>query len=441
MEDTNFVHGYHDLLRPEILDRVPKTAKRILDLGCGTGRLGKAIKERQECVVTEIEVNEGAVQEAKKDLDNVYALNLDNPRTPKYGQKYDCLIFADILEHLLNPWGVFLQETANMEEHGTIIISIPNIANDLIIKDLQKGLFRYSKAGILDITHLRFFTKTSFSTFLAAHDFKITSIAAHPSKEDPIQWIFTVQKIKVNPEPPLITLIMPTHNTLIYTRLAITSIFAHTRIPFKLIVVDNNSNDGTVQMLRENKRLLHIENSVNLGFPTAVNAALECVTTPYFAILNSDIIVTDKWLTHMLEVMLTDPKNGIVGPRSNYVSGPQMLKCEPFKSGEDLQRFAVKRMEKCTLFPSEFSRIVFFCVLLKTELLDKVGILDEIFGMGNFEDDDYCIRTTKAGYRCVIDNAVFIFHFGSKTFQTSNQDYKKSIEKNLAIFKKKWHIK
>jgi len=196
-----------------------------------------------------------------------------------------------------------------------------------------------------------------------------------------------------------------------------------------------------VEMLRKDNNLLHIENSTNLGFPTAINQALECVTTPYFALLNSDLIVTDKWLTHMLELMLTDPEIGIVGPRSNYVSGPQFLKCDLFPTVADLQIFAASHMKKCTLFPSEFSRIVFFCVLLKTELLHKVGILDEIFGMGNFEDDDYCLRTTQAGYKCMIDHAVFIYHFGSQTFKAANQDYKKSMETNLEIFKRKWHLK
>lgn len=440
MEKTNFVHNYHDLLRPEILSRVPITARRILDVGCGTGRLGKAIKERQECVVNGVEVDEGALLEAAKNLDNVYAANLDNPRKPKYGKKYDCLIFADILEHLQNPWGVFLQETALLEEHGTIIISVPNIANDLIISDLQKGLFRYAKAGILDISHLRFFTKTSFSTFLTAHDFKITGITAHPLAENPQQWVFTVHKMKQTPQRPMVTLIMPTYNTKIYTRLAIKSIFAHTHVPFKLIVVDNNSTDGTVEMLREDKRLLVIENTHNLGFPAAVNAALECVVTPYFAILNSDIIVTDLWLTHMVSVMKMDPKNGIVGPMSNYVSGPQMINCVPFTTGEALQSFAKRHMQCCNKFPTEFSRIVFFCVLLKSELLEKVGILDEVFGMGNFEDDDYCLRTTQAGYKCVIDYAVFIYHFGSQTFKSSNLDYGRSIETNKLLFMKKWNL-
>ena len=440
MEAKTFVHNYHDLLRPEILNRVPKTARRILDLGCGTGKLGKALKERQECIVNGVEVDEGAIEEAKKNLDNVSAANLDDPCASKYGKKYDCLVFADILEHLQNPWGVFLQETLRLEDHGTIIISLPNIANDLIVSDLQKGLFRYAKAGILDITHLRFFTKTSFSTFLAAHDFKITDIAAHPSKEDPIQWIFTVHKMKPRAEPPLITLIMPTYNTIQFTRIAIKSIFAHTRIPFQLIVVDNNSNDGTVEMLRKDNRILQIENTQNLGFPTAVNQAFECVTTPYFAILNSDIIVTDKWLTHMLKVMLLDPKTGIVGPMSNYVSGPQLITCKPFPTGEILQDFAKRHMENCTKFPTEYSRIVFFCVLLKTELLEKVGILDEIFGMGNFEDDDYCLRTMQAGYKCVIDNAVFIYHFGSQTFRKSTEDFRELMKKNQLLFKKKWNI-
>lgn len=440
MEKNKIVHGYHDLTRPEILSRIPLIAQRILDVGCGTGSLGRALKQRQNCAVHGIESNPDAAKEAEKNLDTVYLQDLDMPFPLESTLEYDCIIFADILEHLKNPWGVFLQQADNLKEEGTIIISLPNIAHYSIIRELTLGLFRYQGAGILDITHLRFFTKTTFCEFLCSQNFKIKDITPHPSKENPIQFIFTVKKKKSQEPRELVTLIIPTFNTKRITEKAIDSIFKNTKISFKLIVIDNNSKDGTAEMLRNDDRLLHIENSANLGFPTAVNLGLNCVDTPYFAILNSDIIVTENWLTHMIQTMTGNSKNGIVGPRSNYVSGPQLLQTLQYNTQEQLHNAARDHMQQCTTLPTEFHRIVFFCTLFRSELLQKIGTLDEIFGMGNFEDDDYCRRAINAGYKCLIDHQVFIHHFGSQTFKKANVDFKKLMEKNQAIYKKKWGI-
>jgi len=441
MNTNTFIHGYHNILRPEILNKVPTSAKKILDIGCGTGRLGEAILKRQDCVVNGIEINEAAAIEARKVLNIVYNIDVNTPLRPKYGEKYDCMIFADILEHLIDPWSIFLHEVSLMKDNGTIIVSLPNIANPSIVQDLQRGLFRYAEAGILDATHMRFFTKSSFSAFLAGNDLKITDITPHPSKEDPIQWIFTIKKIPALAVQGKVTLIMPTFNTLKYTTMALDSISSHTKVPYKMIVIDNGSTDGTVQMLRANQNLVHIENDVNLGFPIAVNIALEHVDTEYFAILNSDIVVAENWLEHMCFIMEKYPKTALVGPRTNYVSGPQIVRNITYKTPEEFQYFAAARLANCKELPTELNRLVFFCVLIKSELLQTIGGLDEIFGMGNFEDDDYCRQAVTKGYKCLIDNQIFVHHFGSQTFKSSDINYQESMERNLRIYKEKWAIK
>ena len=175
--------GYYDLKRPEILNLIPTEAKSIFDLGCGTGSLGKALKERQPCHVTGIELNKEAAETAKKNLDIALCDNLNRYNPTFVDRKYDCIILGDILEHLIQPWQVLKKFAQVLEENGTVIASIPNIAHPWIISQLQKGLFRYELAGLLDITHLRFFTKTTIGQLFYKAGLKITKITPWPNEK------------------------------------------------------------------------------------------------------------------------------------------------------------------------------------------------------------------------------------------------------------------
>ncbi len=96
------INGYHNLVRSEIYDLVPKTALNILDIGCGAGFLGKAIKDRQSCKYTGVEFDSESADLAKFNIDEVYTHDLDIQPLPLI-EKYDCIILADVLEHLKKP--------------------------------------------------------------------------------------------------------------------------------------------------------------------------------------------------------------------------------------------------------------------------------------------------------------------------------------------------
>ena len=214
----SFRRGYHDLPRPEILARVPTTARRILDLGCGTGALGKALKERQPCHVTGIELNKAAYEVAVKNLDVALCDNLNRFDPKIAGEKYDCIILADILEHLINPWSVLSKFSKALSDAGTIVASIPNVAHPWIIKNLEKGLFRYENAGILDITHLRFMTKTSIFQMFCKAGLKITACEESPNKDNPIQFLITAVKPVIPFSNPSTTILILTWNGWQYTK-------------------------------------------------------------------------------------------------------------------------------------------------------------------------------------------------------------------------------
>lgn len=137
---------------------------KVLDIGCSTGYLGEKLIKEKNCEVIGIESNHESVLEARQIYKKVYwnkstldAVVLDEPK--KY---FDYIIFADILEHTINPDRILVNFKSYLRDDGKIVISLPNIANICIRLKLLFGRFDYTESGILDRTHLIFFTmKTS----------------------------------------------------------------------------------------------------------------------------------------------------------------------------------------------------------------------------------------------------------------------------------------
>lgn len=432
--------GYHDLLRDEILRLVPTSATKILDLGCGTGELGKALKKRQKCYIAGIELNEEASQIAKKSYDKVWVDNLNRFDPFFLDDKFDCLVFADILEHLISPWQVLKKFASALTDDGVVIASIPNIAHPWIISQLQKGLWRYELAGLLDVTHLRFFTKTSIFQLFYRAGLKILNIKPYPSKENPIQHHITAVKPILEHANPLVTILILTFNCWRYTRQCINSIKARTFAPYRILVIDNGSTDETIHELRKDPQIFHIENSQNLGFGRGFNIGMELIDTPYFVIANNDVVVTKNWLTTMLKHINTDDKLVALGPVTNFVSGPQLIENALYKTERELETYAENRLQYVGDPLTYFHRIVFFFTLLKSDIMPQIGLLDERFELGNFEDDDYCMRINLKKLRLAIDNTVFIHHYGHQTFRENEISYAKTLEANKVKFMRKWNL-
>ena len=138
MDGLSNTAGYFDLVRPEILELIPVDAHKILDIGCGNGRLGEALKERQDCSVIGVELDEVAASAASLVLDECVNADIENLSEPI--GKFDCIILADVLEHLRNP-ETTLQFCRRMLTHdGCIIVSVPNARNLMVINGLLRAL-------------------------------------------------------------------------------------------------------------------------------------------------------------------------------------------------------------------------------------------------------------------------------------------------------------
>jgi GT2 family glycosyltransferase len=231
------------------------------------------------------------------------------------------------------------------------------------------------------------------------------------------------------------SIIIPTYNGQELLRDCLYSIRESTKgIPYELIVVDNGSTDGTLDLcMRE--RVTFVSLPRNMGFPEACNVGLRVASGEALLLLNNDVLATPHWLEHMLLCLDSSSDVGIVGPVSNYASGKQQLK-EPYTDLEDMsKRFSHSDPSKWL----EVRRIVGLCFLFKREVMEKVGLLDEQFSPGHFEDDDYCMRARQAGYRLMIAGDTFLFHHGSQSFsREGNEAHQALIARNKQKFIEKW---
>jgi len=234
------------------------------------------------------------------------------------------------------------------------------------------------------------------------------------------------------------TIIIPTFNQLKLLQTTINSIRAHTKTPYKIIVVNNASGLPTQNWIEEQEDILEIRLAQNMGFTIPTNLGMEISDTPYTVLANDDITVTHGWLKHLIECTKEDASTGIVGPISNKVSGPQLDATARYNSAQELHKHASAIREQNRGMHEKVRRIVFFCTLIKKEVIDKIGFLYEKFSPGNYEDDDYCLRAIKAGFTCLIDRSTFIHHYCSSSWKQNPQAYHQILERNRRYFTHKW---
>ncbi|MEN3371840.1 class I SAM-dependent methyltransferase [Dechloromonas sp. ZS-1] len=153
--------AYFGAQRKEMLPFIDQAATRILDIGCADGTFSAALKARQGCHVTGVELMPEPANLAAERLDAVYTGDAFSPEIyPQLAAaRYDCIILNDVLEHLVDPWAALIRLRELLMPGGTLVASIPNLRYFRVLKSLvQDGEFFYTDKGVLDRTHLRFFT-------------------------------------------------------------------------------------------------------------------------------------------------------------------------------------------------------------------------------------------------------------------------------------------
>ena len=234
------------------------------------------------------------------------------------------------------------------------------------------------------------------------------------------------------------SIIILTYNKLEYTKSCIESIRKYTdRDSYELIVVDNHSTDGTVEWLQQQADIHAIYNSENLGFPKGCNQGMTIAVGDNILLLNNDVIVTYNWLNKLRNCLYSCEDIGAVGAVTNNCSNYQMIPVS-YPSLEEMHKFAYEYNLSQREQWEERLKLVGFCLLIKREVVDKIGCLDEMFTPGNFEDDDYSVRIRRAGYRLMLCRDTFIHHFGGASFRADQKEYASLLVENCKKFESKW---
>ena len=216
------------------------------------------------------------------------------------------------------------------------------------------------------------------------------------------------------------SIVIISYNTLEYTRLCIESIRQLTPAgSYELIVVDNASRDGSVQWLRQQQDVRLLENLENKGFPAGCNQGMAVAEAGNdLLLLNSDTVVTPRWLENMQKALHSAENIGVVSCVTNRCSNWQQVAAE-YDSLEEMLLFADKHNISNPAKWERRPKLVGFCYLIKYAAFRRVGFLDEQFTPGNYEDDDYSLRMTLAGYQLVLCRDIFIHHYGSASFKSA----------------------
>jgi GT2 family glycosyltransferase len=245
---------------------------------------------------------------------------------------------------------------------------------------------------------------------------------------------------------PKASIVIVTFNNLDLNRLNLQSVYARTEWPsFEVIVVDNNSTDGTPEYLKQAERtfpnLQVILNDSNRGFAAANNIGLGKAKGDYLVLLNNDTVVTRGWLSTLIRHLNSDPTIGLIGPVTNNIGNEAKVDIG-YAGLKEMPAWAADfiRQHDGQVFP--IPMLAMFCLAMRREVFEQVGLLDEQFGIGMFEDDDYTHRVKLSGLQVVCASDSFVHHFGQAAFKklVMNGEYQSLFENNRRRYEQKWEI-
>jgi GT2 family glycosyltransferase len=219
------------------------------------------------------------------------------------------------------------------------------------------------------------------------------------------------------------------------------SLLRHSPAPYEIILLDIGSLDGTAEYLSgvaaaASVRVEVVRTVTDKDIPAAVQQALALAQGQFLVLLNNDILLTEDWLTYLTGLANLAPAIGVVGPMSN--SGPPTQRVEsvpyrlarrdpvgsgsvdiisrPLLDGEVVNRFAQEWRQRQRGKWLEVDHLAGFCLLIKREVLTRLGPLRAANGLELFDTNILCQKARQAGYTLAVCRDVFIHHFGSRTF-------------------------
>ena len=240
-----------------------------------------------------------------------------------------------------------------------------------------------------------------------------------------------------------IDIIIVSYNGLEYLRECIASILAFTTCPdYRITIVDNASEALVCNYLRDlakaEKRIQIVFNASNLGFAAANNLGLRLAAERDFVVLlNNDTAVSPGWLCRLVE-HARRPDAGLVGPVTNWTGNEAKIPV-PYRSASGMPDFAEAYTRAHAGQVFDIAMLAMYCVAMRRAVIERVGLLDERFGIGLFEDEDYARRVRQVGLRILCAQDVFVHHYGMSSFsRLPSAQYYQLFEHNRQLFEAKW---
>jgi len=250
------------------------------------------------------------------------------------------------------------------------------------------------------------------------------------------------KKISVVSAGALVSVIVPCCGMIEYTKLCMPSLLKYTRAPFELILLDIGSLDGTSEYLAGIKaaskfRVEIVRTATDLAIADACREAVSRARGDYFVLLNNDTVLTEGWLHQLINLANLSPALGMTGPMSNYAPPAQLVELIPYRARpkkrtsngrvsveevfvdmDVINAFARDFREKAKGKWSEVDRLAGFCLLVKRQVLDKVGLpnLEKVSELSLFDTDQLSDKARQAGFTLGCCRDLFVHHFGTRTF-------------------------
>lgn len=226
-------------------------------------------------------------------------------------------------------------------------------------------------------------------------------------------------------------IIIPVWNQPEVTGACVEHITRNTRYPYRLILIDNASERTAKEYLEglsaaSGGKIRLIRNEENLGYVKAVNQGLRISSAPYVCMMNNDTLPGEGWLSELVEFFGKHPEAGLLNPASggHLVSGAGVNEYARKLAGANKGKFM------------EMNQCQGWCMLVKRDVIEKIGYLDERFGLGGFDDTDYSMRAHLAGYKSVCVHSSYVYHKMHTSFDRMGDRKKIQADSEREYFKK-----
>lgn len=426
--------------------------KRVLEVGCATGYMTRVLAERG-CRVVGIEVDPHAAARAGEHCDEVVVADVEHlDLVERFGEaSFDVVVFGDVLEHLREPLVTLRRARGLLVADGCVVASVPNVAHGAVRLALLQGRFEYRPLGLLDESHIRFFTRASMERLFRDAGFAIVdmrrTVRGVFDTEIPLRrrdfprrvrrlvevdreattYQFVVRAVPLwGPEhrtpgdpagetspAPRVTVVIPNWNGARHLVECLNALAAQSYHDFDTLVVDNGSTDGSLDLLRERYpwvRILPL--GENRGFPAAANAGIRASRSEYVVLLNNDTRADPDWLGNLVRAMDETPQAGFGASKMLRYDQPDLIDAAgdgfslrswagtSLGAGEPASRYA----QRAWVFGACAGAAIY-----RRSLFDDIGLFDDDFFLSH-EDVDLDLRAQIAGHRCLFVPEAVVYH-------------------------------